>query len=70
MGLAVHGMAGFEYAEARRVLQVPERYAVLAMAAVGVSAPAETLPEALRNREMPSDRRPLAQTVCEGVFAF
>lgn len=70
MGLVVHGMAGFDYTQARSVLQVPEHYAVLAMAAVGVSAPIDTLPEALRAREAPSDRRPLAGTVCEGPFAF
>lgn len=70
MGLVVHGMAGFDYTEARRALQVPEHYAVLAMAAVGVSAPTDTLPEALRAREAPSDRRPLGESVSEGVFAF
>jgi len=28
------------------------------------------LPEALREREAPSDRRQLDQTICEGPFCF
>jgi len=68
MGLVVHGMAGFDYDAARVVLQVPEEFAVEAMIAVGRPAPTETLPEPLREREVPSGRKPLAELAFPGVF--
>jgi nitroreductase len=69
-GLVVHGMAGFSYEQTREKLQIPERYKVEAMVAVGKPGAVDQLPEKLQAREMPSDRRPLEQTVCEGVFAW
>ena len=69
-GLAVHGIQGFDYARARSALNIPEEYHVEAMAVVGRPAAASVLTEALQPREHPSDRRPVSQTVCEGVFAF
>jgi hypothetical protein len=38
------------------------------MAAVGVPGDAATLPDALRQRESPSPRRALAESVFEGKF--
>ncbi len=70
MGLVVHGMQGFDFDKARTALKVPDDYAVAAMFAAGRPAPAETLPEMLREREQPSDRRPVEQSICEGVFGF
>src|SRR5678815_5098269 len=35
MGLVAHGMAGFDFEKARAALQVPEKYAVAAMFALG-----------------------------------
>jgi nitroreductase len=67
-GLVVHGMQGFDYARARSALKIPEEYQVEAMAAVGMPAPIDILPENLQQRETPSDRRNLDQTICEGVF--
>ena len=49
---------------------VPEGFKVEAMAAIGKPADASVLPEALREREAPSDRRKLDQTICEGPFCF
>ena len=69
MGLVVHGMAGFDAARARTLLNIPEEYAVQAMAAIGRPGPVERLPEALRAREVPSGRSPLAEIVREGGFA-
>jgi len=69
-GLVVHGMAGFDYERARTALGIPEVYQVLAMAAVGQPGPKEALPEKLRERDVPSDRRPLEQTICEGPFSL
>jgi nitroreductase len=68
--LVVHGMQGFDYERARTELGIPEGYRVEAMAAVGRPGPPEALPENLRARELPSNRRPLSETVCEGPFRF
>ncbi|WP_226479642.1 nitroreductase family protein [Natrinema amylolyticum] len=67
-GLAVHGMAGFDYERAAEELDVPDEFAVEAMAAIGERAPPETLPEELRERERPSDRKPLEEIVHRGGF--
>jgi nitroreductase len=69
-GLVVHGMQGFDFDRARTVLNIPEEYSVDAMAAVGKPADPATLPDDLREREAPSDRRKLDQTICEGPFCF
>jgi nitroreductase len=69
-GYVAHGMQGFDYERARAALGIPEGFRVEAMAAVGRPGAAEDLPEGLRKREAPSDRKPLAQTVCEGPFRF
>jgi nitroreductase len=69
-GLVVHGMEGFDYERARTELGVPQEFQVQAMVAIGKPGPMENLPERLQKRETPSERRPLEQTVCEGMFAF
>jgi nitroreductase len=69
-GYVVHGMQGFDYDRARTELEIPVDFQVEAMAAVGLPGRTEDLPEALQAREIPSDRRPLPQTVCEGRFSF
>lgn len=67
-GLVVHGMAGFDAARARELLRIPPEFEIQAMAAVGLPGDPQTLPENLRARETPNDRRPLAETVFEGSF--
>lgn len=69
-GLVVHGMQGFDYDRARNVLNIPEGFQVEAMAAIGKPAAPDTLPADLREKEAPSDRRKLEQTICEGPFCF
>lgn len=69
-GLVIHGMGGFDRDKARATLQVPESYTVEMMIAVGKPGDPQQLPEHLRSREVPNDRRPLAQTVCEGKFSL
>lgn len=69
-GYVVHGMQGFDYDRARTSLNIPAEYQVEAMAAIGLPGRVEALPEALQARETPSDRRKLAQTVCEGPFSL
>jgi nitroreductase len=67
-GYVVHGMAGFDYGRARSTLHVPDDFSVEAMAAVGRPGGVEGLPEPLRQRESPSSRRPLTESVFEGPF--
>jgi hypothetical protein len=63
-------MLGFDHDRARSELKVPADFQVDAMAAVGKPGDVQLLSEPLRAREQPSDRRPLAQTVCAGPFSF
>ena len=67
-GLVVHGMAGFDYERARRDLDIPNSYEVLAMIAIGKRGVKENLPPALKEREVPSDRKPLEQIIMNGRF--
>ena len=69
-GFVVHGMAGFDYDKARSELQIPEGYEVHAMAAIGRPGRKEDLTPKLQEREVPSDRKKLAQIICEGKFSF
>jgi nitroreductase len=69
--LALQGTRmGFDYDKARTSLKVPEDYDVAAMFAAGRPAPAETLPEGMREREMPADRKPVGEIIYEGAFSF
>jgi nitroreductase len=70
MGLVCHGMAGFNNAKARADLKVPDDYSVEAMVALGRPGDLEALPEPLQEREIPTDRKPIAEITCEGPFAF
>ena len=69
-GLVVHGMQGFDYERARMELNIPEGFQVEAMAAIGKPADLSTLSDALLAKEIPSDRRKLDKTICEGPFCF
>jgi nitroreductase len=69
-GLVVHGMQGFDFERARTSLNIPEGFHVNAMAAIGKPGDISALPEGLKERESPSDRRKLDQTICEGPFCF
>jgi nitroreductase len=70
LGLVTHGMQGFDYERARTELNIPEGFRVEAMIAVGRPGDPEKLPEQLREREAPSDRKPLSAITCEGAFNF
>lgn len=69
-GWVAHAIAGFDAERARRVLRVPAAYAIEAMIVIGKRGDPAQLPESQQKREQPSDRRPLAQTVCEGPFSL
>ena len=68
MGLVSHGMAGFDYAAAKTELNLSDDYQILAMVALGRPGRKENLPEALLEREKPSDRISLKEFAFEGKF--
>lgn len=68
MGLVAHGMAGFNFANARSLLQVPEHFDVAAMVALGRPGNPADLPPELREREVLNNRRPVAESICEGLY--
>lgn len=70
MGLVCHGMAGFDNGRARTELKVPDDFDVEAMVALGRPGDPDRLPDQLKQREVPSDRRPLREITCEGPFGF
>lgn len=67
-GLVVHGMGGIYYDKIPAALDIPDNFHVEAMCAIGKRAPKETLPEAIQEREFPSDRKPLTEIVMHGRF--
>src|SRR3989442_12168069 len=67
-GLSAHGMAGFDYEKARKDLDIPDNFDVMAMIAVGKMGPKESLPPQLQEKEHPNDRKPLSETIMEGQF--
>ena len=69
-GLVVHGMQGFDYERARTELKIPDEFQIEAMAAVGKPGDPSLLPEKLRAKESPNDRRKLSESICEGAFSF
>lgn len=68
MGLVVHGMAGFDWQRAAEVLRAPPDHVIAAMVAIGQPGDPDRLPENLRQKELPSQRRPIAESRGEGPF--
>jgi nitroreductase len=68
MDIVCHGIEGFDYAKAKTVLKIPEEYHVEAMFALGKLGNKQDLPEKYREREQPTDRKPLKDVVFEGEF--
>ncbi|RVN91185.1 nitroreductase [Sinorhizobium meliloti] len=67
-GWHAHAMAGVDREKAMQVLGVPEHYRVEAAVAIGRIADPSTLPGDLREREKPSQRKPVSELVFEGRF--
>ena len=70
MGLVIHPMAGFDRGKTRVSLGVPDDYEVEAMVVVGRPGDPGDLPQELRDREVPTGRKPVTEITCEGPFAF
>ncbi|MEW6515451.1 MAG: nitroreductase family protein [candidate division FCPU426 bacterium] len=69
-GLNAHAMGGFSQDKIRALYGVPEGWGIHAVVAVGHHGPKESLPEDLRDRELPSGRKPLNECWAEAKFAF
>ena len=68
MGLAAHAMWGFHHDRAPAVLNLSDRFVTQALIAFGYPASADDLPEPLREREVPSPRKPLSELMFAGVL--
>ncbi len=69
-GWSTHAMGGFDRGAAHDALLVPDGHQVEVLVAVGRRGDPGSLPEPLRAREHPSDRRPVGEIAREGVFDF
>jgi hypothetical protein len=68
LGWYMHGMVGFDHERARTALNLPVNVAIDAAFAIGGLGDKGLLPEALRSREIPSDRLPIERLVFEGAM--
>lgn len=68
-GFHTHGIAGLDYDRAYAELGVPADYAIQMAIAIGRTGnPADLLPRALQDREVPSDRLPVMRLAFAGNF--
>ena len=69
LGLTTHPMGGFDAQKLRDTLKIPEGHEILAMIALGYPGSADSLPEALREREaLPRQRKTQQEFVFEGTW--
>ena len=68
--IIAHGMQGFDYEAIKKELHIPDFYTVEAMIAIGKKGKEEDLPPEVREKEIPSTRKPLEQIVSRGSFTF
>jgi nitroreductase len=68
MGLVAHAMGGFDVAALAAAVALPEGHTLHAVVALGQQGPVDLLPEGLRDRETPNQRRQLAETALRGRF--
>lgn len=68
--LITHGMAGFDRGRTRTTLQVPDDFEIECMIAIGHPGDPDSLPAELREREVVSQRKKIAEFVRSGPFSF
>jgi len=68
MGYHTHGMTGIKFGEAEQILGIPEDHRLEAAFVIGRQGPKESLPDFLQEREVPSNRKPLADIARAGTF--
>ena len=69
-GWHTHAVGGYDKEKAREVLAVPADYELQSAIVIGKRGDKSLLSPSLQEREQPSQRRPLAELVAEGGFAF
>ncbi|HAO34138.1 MAG TPA: nitroreductase family protein [Candidatus Competibacter sp.] len=70
LGLVAHQMGGFDSEQAKTRFNIPADHTCMAMIAVGHPAPAESLPDETRKKELETrKRKPLNKFVFEGNWA-
>jgi nitroreductase len=67
-GLISHAMGGFDHDKMRAGLNVPASFALHAVVALGHAGDPAALPDTLRAREVPNQRRPLNETMQRGRY--
>lgn len=67
-GLVAHAMGGFDADRLAPAIHLPDSHTLHCVVAVGKQGPAEALPDALRDREKASGRKPLSETALRGGF--
>ncbi|MGG7517907.1 nitroreductase family protein [Allorhizobium undicola] len=67
-GYYAHAMTGVDFDKASSVLGVPGEYRIEAAVAIGKLGDKSVLPEGLQAREVPNNRKPLAEVAFEGNF--
>ena len=68
LGYHAHGMVGLDFEKAQTELNIPADYRLEAAFVIGRKASADLLPEGLRDREVPSGRKPVAEIAIAGNF--
>lgn len=68
LGYHAHGMTGVQFEEAIRDLGIPDTHRLEAAVAIGRKAPADRLPEGLREKEVPSGRKAVSEIARAGGF--
>lgn len=66
--IVAHGMQGFDYAAIKKNLLIPDGFTIEAMIAIGKPGDKEKLPLEIRDKEIPSDRKPLNEIVFKAQF--
>lgn len=69
-GLVSHAMAGFDRAQSKRVLGIPDGFEPHCMIALGHPGDISTLPENYQALEVPSGRKPIGKIAAAGTFCF
>jgi nitroreductase len=69
-GWHTHAIGGYDKNKARELLGIPAEYELQAAIVIGKLGDKSLLPANLQEREQPSPRKPLAELIAEGGFAF
>ena len=69
LGYHTHGMTGLKFGEAEAALGIPADHRLEAAFAIGKIGDKSSLPEFLQEREVASNRKPVAEIAKAGTFA-